>query len=127
MLNVRLAQPCEHDDAKDFIQSIFPDASVFISDEDTLLLAEFQGEKVGFAHLIDGGERFILQGFGVDKSMRGRGVGTMLMEHLLDIVDDKPLFLKVKVMNPAVDLYARYGFFLKKFGQINVLVKKPNN
>lgn len=129
MIYVRLAEPAEFDDARGFIRRIFPAAFVHLQDEDTLLLAEFQGEKVGFAHIIDDGERMVLQGIGVDKSMRGRGVGTMLMEHVLDIVNEveRPVYLKAKVMSPAMDLYARYGFFMKKFGRTCTLVKKPNN
>lgn len=129
MICVRVAQPSELDDAKDFIRDIFPDAFIHIQDDDTVLLAEYDGQKVGFAHLIDEGERIILRGIGVHESMRGKGVGTMLMDHVLDLVSetDRPAFLKVKVMNPAIDLYARYGFFLKKFGDTCVLVRKPNN
>jgi GNAT superfamily N-acetyltransferase len=129
MIYIRMAEPGELDDAKDFIRKIFPDAFVHIHDDDTLLLAEFQGQKVGFAHIIDYGERIVLQGIGVDKSMRGRGIGTLLMEHVMDVASetDRPIFLKVKVMNSAVELYARYGFFLKRFGTTLVLVKRQNN
>lgn len=129
MISIRLAKPSEFDDAKGFIRSIFPDAMVRINDDDTVLLADYEGRMVGFAHLIDDSERIIVQGLGVDESMRGQGVGTLLLEHLLDMIGDdfRPVYMKVKPMNPALDLYARYGFFLKKFGQAYVLVKKHNS
>lgn len=128
MISIRILRPSEMDEAKEFIRSIFPDALVQITDDDTVLLAEDDERIVGFAHIIDDGEKLILQGLGVDKSMRGLGVGTMLIEHTLEMLGemDRPIFLKVKVMNPAIDLYARYGFFIKKFGTTHVLVKKPN-
>lgn len=121
--------PSELDDAKTFIRSIFPDAMVQITDVDLVFLAEVEGKPVGFAHVIDDGEAVLLQGIGVEKSMRGQGVGTVLLEYVLDGLRDteKPIYLKVKVMNPAIDLYSRYGFMLKKFGDVHVLVKKPNS
>ena len=127
-ITVRTVRPSEMDVAKDFIRSVFPNAMVQVTEEDTLLLAESGGQLVGFAHVVDDGDRILLQGLGVDKSMRGQGVGTLLLEHILHTLQDteRPIFLKVKVMNPAVDLYARYGFMLKKFGDVHVLVKKPN-
>jgi len=128
-VKVRTVRPSEMDVAKNFIRSLFPDAMVQVTDEDTLLIAEFDGRTVGFAHLVDEGDRITLQGIGVDKSMRGQGVGTILLEHILETLrdTDRPIFLKVKVMNPAIDLYARYGFMLKKFDDVHVLVKKPNS
>jgi GNAT superfamily N-acetyltransferase len=128
-ITVRTVRPSEMDVAKDFIRSVFPDAMVQVGDEDTLLLAEFDGQVIGFAHIVDEGDRIILQGLGVERSMRGQGVGTMLLEHILHTLGDteRPIFLKVKGMNPAVDLYARYGFMLKKFDDVYVLVKKQNS
>ena len=128
MITIRMIGPSEMDGAKDFIRRIFPDAMVQVTDEDTVFLAEVGGKPVGFAHLIDDGEVVMLQGIGVEKSMRGQGVGTVLLEFILEGLKDtdKPIYLKVKVMNPVIDLYSRYGFMLKKFGDIHVLVKKPN-
>ena len=130
MIQIRIVKPSEFDMAKSFIRSIFPRAMVQITDEDTLLLATDMGRIVGFAHIIDDGERVILQGIGVDKSARGHGVGTILLEHILSALADteKPIYLKVRVMNPAIDLYSRYGFMLKRYDdEVFVLVKKPNS
>lgn len=130
MISVRIVDPAEIDEVKHFIRSIFPNAMLSISEEDTILVAENDAERiVGFAHIVDEGDKVLLQGLGVVKPMRGRGIGTMLLEHVLELLEDtdRPIFLKVKVMNPAVELYARYGFFIKKFGTTHVLVKKPCN
>ena len=128
-ITVRTVRPSEMDIAKSFIRSVFPDAMVQVTEEDTLFIAEFGGKPVGFAHIVDEGDRIMLQGIGVDRSMRGQGVGTILMEHILDALrdTDRPIFLKVKAMNPAIDLYSRYGFMLKRFDDVHVLVKRPDS
>jgi ribosomal protein S18 acetylase RimI-like enzyme len=127
-ITVRTIGPSEMDLAKSFIRSVFPDAMVQVTDDDTLLLAEYGGKPVGFAHLVDEGDRVVLQGIGVDSSMRGQGVGTILLEHILDTLadSDRPIYLKVKALNPVIDLYSRYGFMLKRFGDVHVLIKKPD-
>lgn len=128
MITVRTAGPTDMDEAKDFIRKVFPKAMVQVNDEDVLILAECDGKIVGFAHVIDDGNRIILQGLGVEDGYRNQGVGTMLLQHILATVDeDIPLVLKVKAMNPAVDLYARHGFFVKKSRDHTLtLVRKPN-
>jgi ribosomal protein S18 acetylase RimI-like enzyme len=128
MITIKLVGPGDMDHAKDFIRSIFPQAMVQVTDDDTLFLAEMQGRPVGFAHIIEDGDNILLQGIGVDRSVRGQGVGTILLEHVMEGLkdSDRPIYLKVKVMNPAIDLYARYGFMLKRFDDVHILVKKPN-
>jgi GNAT superfamily N-acetyltransferase len=128
-ITVRIVRPSEMDVAKSFIRSIFPDAMVQVSEEDTLVVAEYGGRVVGFAHIVDDGDCILLQGIGVDPSMRGQGVGTVLLEHILQMLreTEQPIYLKVKALNPAVDLYSRYGFMLKKFSDVHVLVKKANS
>ncbi|MFH1521319.1 MAG: GNAT family N-acetyltransferase [Candidatus Micrarchaeota archaeon] len=127
MITIRTVKPSEMDSAKDFIQSVFPDALVQIGDEDIILVAEYNTKLIGFAHVIEEEERILLQGLGVDQAMRGHGVGSFLLENILDLFGEfKPIYLKVKITNPAIDLYSRYGFFLKKFGERLLLVKKFN-
>lgn len=129
MIRIKTVKPAELDTAKDFIRAVFPDAMVQVTEDDIVLLAEEDGRAIGFAHIIEFEDRVLLQGIGVDSSIRGQGVGTLLLEEVLSMFEDadRPIYLKVKVMNPAIDLYARYGFFLKKFGDAHVLVKRPNS
>jgi GNAT superfamily N-acetyltransferase len=119
----------ELDRTRRFVHSIFPRSVVRVDSADTVLLAESAGKPVGFVHLVEQHERMVLQGLGVVKSMRGKGVGTLLMERALGLLgrSGKPVYLKVKAFNKAVNLYARYGFFVHKFGRAHVLVKKPNS
>lgn len=125
---VRLAEPHEMEDLLDFILDVFPDADVELGDEDRILIAEENGRLMGFAHIIELDDKIILQGLGVEETHRGHGVGSMLLETMCGIYDesDKPIYLKAKVDNPALDLYLRHGFFIKKFGNVHVLVRKRN-
>lgn len=129
MITIRAIKPSEMDSAKDFIRSLFPNALVHVGDDDTILIAEYRSKLVGFAHVIEEEERILLQGLGVDPTMRGHGVGTFLLENIMDLFGEtsKPIYLKVNVLNPVIDLYSRYGFFLQKFGDRLLLVKRTNN
>jgi GNAT superfamily N-acetyltransferase len=129
MITIRTAGPSDLDLAKKFIKKVFPNAIVQITESDIIILAESEGQPVGFAHVIDDCDRLILQGLGVNDSIRGHGIGSILLENVLDIFRDetRPIYLKVKITNPAIDLYSRYGFFLQKFGDSHVLVKKSNS
>ncbi|MFH1394444.1 MAG: GNAT family N-acetyltransferase [Candidatus Micrarchaeota archaeon] len=125
---VRLAEPHEMEGLLDFILDVFPDADVELGEDDRMLLAEEDGKLLGFAHIIELDDKVILQGLGVEESHRGQGVGSTLIERMCELYDrsDKPIYLKAKVSNPAIDLYSRNGFFLKKFGNVHVLVRRRN-
>jgi len=138
MIRIRRVRPPEMGTVTRFIEKIFPESSVRIRENDIVLVAEASdgaapnGEErsniVGFVHVIDRGDRFILQGLGVDPFLRSQGVGTLLLEGALEVLgrETKPVYLKVKPLNPAVDLYERHGFSVCRFGRAHVLVKKPN-
>jgi predicted GNAT family N-acyltransferase len=129
MIRIRKMRRAELDRIRRFIHEIFPRSVVRVDSSDPVLLAESGGKAVGFVHLVAHHDRMILQGIGVVKSMRGKGVGSLLLERALALLSrsDKPVYLKVKALNHAVVMYARYGFFVKKFGRAHVLVKKPNS
>lgn len=129
MISIRMAGPGDLGPARELIQSIFPEAAIELTEEDTVLLAERQGKAIGFAHVVDLGDRFLLQGLGVKPVHRGYGIGSMLLDHAMDIVEQtgRPMYLKTNSLNPAIYLYARYGFQLKRFGSKHVLVKRPCN
>jgi GNAT superfamily N-acetyltransferase len=129
MIRIRKMRHHELDRTRRFIHGIFPRSVVRVDGSDTVLLAETAGKPLGFVHLVALRDRMLLQGIGVVKSMRGKGVGSLLMERALAVLSrsGKPVYLKVKAFNQAVNMYARYGFFVKKFGRAHVLVKKPNS
>ncbi len=129
MIRIRKMRRSELARTRIFIHTIFPRSVTRIDAADTVLLAEAGKTPVGFVHIKDERRRMLLCGMGVTASMRGMGVGTMLMEKALALMaaSGKPVYLKVRAMNRAVNLYARYGFFVMKFGRAHVLVKKPNS
>ncbi len=130
MISIRRVNEKELDGVKKLISSIFPGAIIHIHDGDILLLAEHEGKAVGFAHLVDSNDKLLLKGLGVIPEMRNRGVGTLLLESVLDATCAYPfpLYLKVKSLNPAIELYARHGFSVKRFGEDSLLlVKQPEN
>ena len=111
------------------IRRIFPRASMNLNDDDLFFVATIEERIVGFMHLVETDNYFVLQGLGVDEEHRNRGAGTALMEKLEQISDStgKKMFLKVKSMNPAVRLYEDYGFSVKRFGIVHTLEKKRHN
>jgi len=129
MISTRVLKPSEHRSVESLIGLIFPCAIVKLSENDIIIVAELGGTPVGFAHVINHGQHLLLQGIGVMDSMRNHGVGALLIERALALMkkSGKPIFLKVRTDNPAVDLYSRYGFCVKKFRTVMVLVKKVEN
>ncbi|MDD5340702.1 MAG: GNAT family N-acetyltransferase [Candidatus ainarchaeum sp.] len=129
MIRIRKMRRTELGRARLLAHAIFPRSVVKIDAGDTVLLAEAGKMPVGFVHIKNERGRLLLCGMGVAASMRGQGIGTLLMEKAMELMaaSGKPVYLKVKAMNKAVNLYARYGFFVMKFGRAHVLVKKPNS
>jgi RimJ/RimL family protein N-acetyltransferase len=83
------------------------------------LLAEYQGQLVGNVTFSNGNKRRNLhQGelaMGVRKNMRGKGVGTVLLETMMEWAEKHPLIRKVKLYvaiqnNDAIHLYRNLGF-----------------
>lgn len=111
------------------IKKIFPRASIDFGNDDLFFVATVKEEIVGFMHLVEKDEYFILRGLGVDEEHRGMGAGNALMEKLEQVSDStsKKVFLKVKSLSPAMRLYENHGFMTKKFGTVCTLEKKIHN
>lgn len=127
--NVRFADPREVETVMLLVQKIFPNTEIEFGEDDLILVAEDNRVIRGFAHLVEIGDKVILQGLGVDESYRGFGVGSSLLDRICELCDQtgKQIFLKTKVFNPAVELYGRHGFSVKRFGLVHVLVRKQNS
>jgi ribosomal protein S18 acetylase RimI-like enzyme len=84
---------------------------------------------IGFVHYSENNEHAVIKGLGVLERFRKQGIGNMLLESAVAKLGKKSknVYLKVKVFNPAVNIYGRNGFFLKNFGTVMTLVKKPDN
>lgn len=109
------------------IQQMFPRSEGRFLPGDRIWIAESGRKVVGFIRFSRQKNKLILNGLGTLPEFRGHGVATMLLEHALGELQSspQPIYLKVKPLNPAVHLYERFGFTLKKFGETQVLVRKP--
>lgn len=126
---IREVDDDEIDELVPLIKKIFPKASFDFEGDDLFYVATVKDELVGFMHLVERDDCFVLRGLGVDEEHRSMGVGTALMEKLEQISDstNKKIFLKVKSMNPALKLYESHGFTIKRFGAVYTLEKKVHN
>ncbi|MBI5046322.1 GNAT family N-acetyltransferase, partial [Candidatus Micrarchaeota archaeon] len=102
MINIRSVSCSEFERVKPFISNLFPSAIVQLCDDDLIFVAEENGKVVGFLHMIEYEESFVLEGIGVKESSRNSGVGSLLMSHVCELAEGsgKPVHLKVKCMNP---------------------------
>ena len=89
-------------------------ADVFRAPHLRMLVAEENGEILGYATIgivMDEGE---LQNIGVSKKARRRGVGTGLMNRMMGLFEEAGVlraFLEVRESNaPAIALYEGFGF-----------------
>ena len=123
---IRVLRAGEIEEALDFIMRIFPEAEDTISDDDMFFIAEFAGKVIGFAHVSEEEDGVILQGIGVEESVRGHGIGSALIEKIFEVFGrtDKTIFLKTQMSNPALELYHNYGFRVKHFGNVHILERK---
>jgi ribosomal protein S18 acetylase RimI-like enzyme len=127
MIKISFAKTDEMERAKKFIFSIFPSSLVKLNSDDFLILAKRDSKIIGFLHATSMDKKILLHGFGVDPQFRREGVGSMLLEFFLMRFGSSSIFLKVKNLNPAADLYLKHGFFLKKYSDsIHILAKQPN-
>jgi ribosomal-protein-alanine N-acetyltransferase len=77
--------------------------------------ARLDGELVGYAGVSRLGRKppfeYEVHTIGVDKRFQGRGIGRVLLDHLLDIADGGAVFLEVRTDNAAaIGLYESVGF-----------------
>lgn len=80
-----------------------------------LFVAELNGEVVGyivFSKILD---EVHLENIAVDERWRRKGIGSKLLEFLIEKNKESSIFLEVRPSNtPAINLYKKYGF--KKIG-----------
>ena len=79
--------------------------------------ARIDGTLVGYAGIARLGRHapfeYEVHTIGVDKRFQGRGIGRVLLAHLLDIADGGEVFLEVRTDNAAaISLYESVGFIV---------------
>ncbi len=128
-VNIREVSRDDTIEALKLIHKVFPNSNINIHYNDVVLFAEKNGKPIGFIHFNETNDKVLLKGLGVEDNRRGAGIGTKLMRAAIKLfsIRAKPVYLKTRAENPVVNLYARYGFMLKRFGDIYTLVRKPSN
>ncbi|MEM4272701.1 MAG: GNAT family N-acetyltransferase [Candidatus Bilamarchaeaceae archaeon] len=109
------------------VRKIFPKALPRFSENDFYFIAKAGGKDAGFAHLIKKNGKILLQGIGVVEGCRGKGIGGMLMDKVIDFANGEgmDILLKVKPSNcPALNLYEKKGFTIKKVRDTYILERK---
>lgn len=127
-MKLRKATMAELDEVTELAQKLFPRAKVDFRSDDEVIIAEENNRIIGFVHIRKIKGKCIIRGIGVEPGQRNTGVGSALMAHALAALkDEHAIYLKVKEENvPALALYSKYGFILKKYGKIHLLAKlKP--
>lgn len=111
------------------VRRLFPASEPLFRKNDSYFIAEEGGRIIGFSHLVEADGRILLQGIGVLSEWRERGIGGRLLDAALRFADKKGMdvFLKVKPDNPALGLYYKKGFTLKKIKDVYVLERKRVN
>ena len=108
---------------------LFPNSDITFEEDDFVLVAEENDGIVGFLHTSWINDKAVIKGIGVREEYRHQGIGEMMMEVALSkLSNESEIHLKVKIDNlPALRLYEKYGFFLKKYGKALIRVKKQEN
>ena len=106
---------------------LFPLSRTRLLYDDFFLIAEKRGKPAGFCHFRLKGQKCYIAGLGVLPRYRNHGVGSLLLSRALAIADAhgaQAAALKVRALNPASNIYAKFGFFERKSGEMLVLVRK---
>lgn len=128
--NIREIDEDEMENVLPIIEEIFPDAEIDVDEFDRIFVAEILDDILGFVHISETPRKIIVQGLGVEEDYRNQGVGSALMERVVDIaeVSDKSIYMMAQGLNPAVNFYEKFGFYASKFGAENhLLVKRAHS
>ncbi|MBU0586149.1 GNAT family N-acetyltransferase [Candidatus Micrarchaeota archaeon] len=114
-MRVRTAKKEDFVEVHKLLLSVFPNAMAKIKENDEFLIAE-ENEIMGFAHITELEDKILLNGFGVGEKFRGKGAGSAIMDVLIRLakVARKNVYLKTKVDCPALPLYRKKGFIVKR-------------
>ncbi|OIO21263.1 hypothetical protein AUJ17_02935 [Candidatus Micrarchaeota archaeon CG1_02_47_40] len=113
------------------ILEIFPEALLEFDENNSYFFAKKGKQIIGFAHAMRAKKgEYILQGLGVLPEFRGKGIGNKLADLAIEFCEGMgagQIVLKVKMTNPAILLYLKKGFFLKKVLDVFVLERRRNS
>jgi len=129
-MEVRKATEADYAEIARILEILFPNAEFASGERHAYFVAEESGKMLGFCHLVEAKSALVLAGIGVLPGEREKGAGNALIDAAIKYSDGRAsgrLVLKVRALNPAIRLYLKKGFTLKKAGEVHVLErKKPN-
>jgi len=129
-MEVREATEADYSGIARIMEILFPDAEFASGEGHAYFVAEENGKMLGFCHIAETKGAIVLAGIGVLPGEREKGAGDALIDAAIEYADSRAsgrLVLKVRALNPAIRLYLKKGFTLKKAGEVHVLErKKPN-
>ncbi len=128
LMRIRKAKQSEFVNIFELAKSLFPEVLISYKEEDIFIIALKKEKIIGFVHISKVKNRVIIKGIGVASAFQNLGVGSALIGHVLTLLkDENEIYLKVKEANiPALSLYSKYGFFIKKYRRNYLLAKlKP--
>ncbi len=73
-------------------------------------IIQVDGWDSGWLQAYETEERFEIDSLYIVKNLRGHGIGTRILQNILQDAGGKPVTLSTAKINPALELYKRLGF-----------------
>jgi ribosomal protein S18 acetylase RimI-like enzyme len=128
-MRIRRAGEDDYPAISRIMESLFPKAEFVSGEGHIYFVAEEDGKIFGFCHVLEARDAIVLAGIGVLPGEREKGAGSELIDAALKYADENiggRLVLKVRALNPAIRLYLKKGFTLKRAGEVHLLERgKP--
>ena len=83
------------------------------------------GERVGFYSLFKEGDAWRLDHLYLHPSMQGRGMGSLVMRHLLDQTQDAPMLVTALRDSESNAFYLRHGFTQTSESEWDIEYERP--
>lgn len=92
-------------------------------------IVEVGGVAVGYFKMLEEEDHCFLEGIYLGAEVRGQGLGTRILEDLLDCCGQagKPMRLQVFQTNPAQHLYRRLGFAVTRETDTHLFMERHPN
>ncbi len=126
-MEVRKATEADYAGIARIMEILFPNAEFASGEGHAYFVAEESGKVLGFCHIAEAKGGLVLAGIGVLPGEREKGAGNALVDAAIERADKEAggkLLLKVRALNPAIKLYLKKGFTLKKAGEVHVLERR---
>lgn len=91
---------------------------------DKIQIIQFEAQDVGYIKLDKTKETWFLEGIYIAQKLRGRGLGSAVLQAVLQEAKAAQRVIKLQVfrINPALNLYTRLGFQIEKISATHVFM-----